>query len=467
MNKELLLEIINNNDEREWVEFKTNYPAEKHAQDIGEYISALSNSATLHKQNYAYMIWGVENNTRKILGTDFKYDLDINGSEVFKHYLARNLEPRISFKFEEVYIDDKRLVALIIPATKDVITEFNHERFIRIGSSKEKLKKFPKYEAELWAELSGSNDITNIESRRTHLTFQILKNYLSTHNYHYNDSTFEENLGLRTKNGEYNLMAELLADENDIVINVATFATNDKTEYLKRNEFGGKCLLLAMEQAKNYIEAINQIYVDTKVRPRKEKPMFNMDAFKEAWYNACVHYKWSEANNPGIYVYVDRLEIESFGGIPSDLSKRQFLLGVSKPVNKRLFEIFKTCGFVEESGHGVPTVTKAYGDESYIFDGKFIKVVIPFDRSGFTNTTQEIDNTTQKTTQEHESTTQKTTQERLIELLKANPNLSRSDLATLLKLSEDGVKYQIKKLKDKGIIKRVGPDKGGYWEVIE
>ena len=467
MNKELLLEIINNNDEREWVEFKTNYPAEKHAQDIGEYISALSNSATLHKQNYAYMIWGVENNTRKILGTDFNYDLDINGSEVFKHYLARNLEPRISFKFEEVYIDDKRLVALIIPATKDVITEFNHERFIRIGSSKEKLKKFPKYEAELWAELSGSNDITNIESRRTHLTFQILKNYLSTHNYHYNDSTFEENLGLRTKNGEYNLMAELLADENDIVINVATFATNDKTEYLKRNEFGGKCLLLAMEQAKNYIEAINQIYVDTKVRPRKEKPMFNMDAFKEAWYNACIHYKWSEANNPGIYVYVDRLEIESFGGIPSDLSKRQFLLGVSKPVNKRLFEIFKTCGFVEESGHGVPTVTKAYGDESYIFDGKFIKVVIPFDRSGFTNTTQEIDNTTQKTTQGHESTTQKTTQERLIELLKANPNLSRSDLATLLKLSEDGVKYQIKKLKDKGIIKRVGPDKGGYWEVIE
>lgn len=117
------------------------------------------------------MIWGVENNTRKILGTDFKYDLDINGSEVFKHYLARNLEPHISFKFEEIYIGNDRLVCLTIPAAKDVITEFNHERFIRIGSSKEKLKKFPKYEAELWAELSGSNDITNIESRRTHLTF--------------------------------------------------------------------------------------------------------------------------------------------------------------------------------------------------------------------------------------------------------------------------------------------------------
>lgn len=82
-------------------------------------------------------------------------------------------------------------------------------------------------------------------------------------------------------------------------------------------------------------------YVDTKVRLRKEKPMFNMDAFKAAWYNACVHYKWSEANNPGIYVFTDRLEIESFGGIPSVLSKRQFLLGVSNQLIKDYLKYLK------------------------------------------------------------------------------------------------------------------------------
>ena len=162
--------------------------------------------------------------------------------------------------------------------------------YVRDGSvcrplTAEEIKK--RYEATLnIVEL----DITEIESNKKNFTFQILKNYLSSNNYHYNDSTFETNLGLRTKNGSYNLLAEILADKNDIVVNVATFATTDKTEYLKRNEFGGKCLLLAMEQAKNYIEAINQVYVDTTVRPRREKPMFNMDAFKEAWYNACVHY---------------------------------------------------------------------------------------------------------------------------------------------------------------------------------
>ena len=469
MNKETLLELIDNSDECEWIEFKTNYPADKYYMDIGEYISALSNSAALHKQTFAYMIWGVENNTKKIIGTLFNYDIEINGSEVFKHYLARNLDPHISFKFEEIYIGKSRIVCLTIPSSKEIITEFDHERFIRIGSSKERLRKYPKIEAELWAELSGTNDIANIESRRNNLTFQILKNYLSTHNYHYNDSTFLDNLGFKTKSGNYNLLAELLADNNDIVINVATFATNDKTEYLKRNEFGGKCLLLAMEQAKNYIESINQIYVDTTIRPRKEKPMINMDAFKEAWYNACVHYKWSEANNPGIYVYSDRLEIESFGGIPVDLSKKQFLQGVSKPVNKRLFEIFKTCGFAEESGHGVPTVTKAYGNDSYIFDGKFIKVVIPFNISNKSKTTKEttkeIINTTQETTKEIINTTQETTQEKIINLLRANALLTRKDLSIILKLSEDGIQYHLNQLKKKGIIEHKGSTKSGYWLV--
>ena len=333
--------------------------------------------------------------------------------------------------------------------------------YVRDGSvcrplTPEEIKK--RYEATL---NMVEPDITEIESNKKNFTFQILKNYLSSNNYHYNDSTFETNLCLRTKNGSYNLLAEILADKNDIVVNVATFATTDKTEYLKRNEFGGKCLLLAMEQAKNYIEAINQVYVDTTVRPRREKPMFNMDAFKEAWYNACVHYKWTKANNPGIYVYSDRLEIESFGGIPKDLTKEQFLKGTSKPVNKKLFDIFKTCGFVEESGHGVPTVTKAYGVESYIFEGQFIKVVIPFDRTGF------FGSTTQETTQEIINTTQETTQEKIVMLLKSNPNLTRKDLSLVLKLSEDGIKYHLNQLKKKGIIEHHGATKAGYWIVKE
>ena len=76
-----------------------------------------------------------------------------------------------------------------------------------------------------------------------------------------------------------------------------------------------------------------------------------------------MHNKWSESNHSGIYVYRNRLEIESFCGIPSLLTKEQFLRGKSEPVNKQLFDLFRACNFAEESGHGVPSVVKVYGED--------------------------------------------------------------------------------------------------------
>jgi ATP-dependent DNA helicase RecG len=54
-----------------------------------------------------------------------------------------------------------------------------------------------------------------------------------------------------------------------------------------------------------------------------------------------------------------------------------------------------------------------------------------------------------------------------LEQIKANPYISREELAELCGLTSDGIKYNIRKLREKGIIKRVGPDKGGHWEVVE
>ena len=298
-------------------------------------------------------------------------------------------------------------------------------------------------------------DITTIPSTRNNLTFQILKNYLLSNGIHVIDETFEDNFHLKTLDGKYNYLAEILADKNDIVINVAVFASTDKTQYLRREEFGGKCLLLAMEQAKNYINSINQTYVDVSSTPRKEKKMFNTDAFEQAWINACVHNKWSESDHPGIYVYSDRLEIESFGGIPKVLTKEQFLKGKSEPVNKKLFDIFRQCHFAEESGHGVPSVVGVYGEKAYEFSENFITVCIPFNREGFHETTS-------KTTKKHPEIIRK----EIITLLKSNPYLSRVDLAMAIGITEGSARHHLNKLKESGIIVHRGSDKGGYWEII-
>ncbi len=61
--------------------------------------------------------------------------------------------------------------------------------------------------------------------------------------------------------------------------------------------------------------------------------------------------------------------------------------------------------------------------------------------------------------------TQKTTQ-KILEELQKNPAQSRKELAMAVGLSEDGVKYHLGNLKRSGRIRRVGPDRGGRWEIV-
>lgn len=72
------------------------------------------------------------------------------------------------------------------------------------------------------------------------------------------------------------------------------------------------------------------------------------------------------------------------------------------------------------------------------------------------------ENTTRKTTLKKENTTQK-----ILEILKNNPHATRKELAALIGITADGIKWNIEKLKKEGKIRRIGPDKGGKWEAIE
>jgi len=66
--------------------------------------------------------------------------------------------------------------------------------------------------------------------------------------------------------------------------------------------------------------------------------------------------------------------------------------------------------------------------------------------------------------------TQKTrekTREKILSILKATPYITINELARIVEISQKGVEWQITKLKKEDRIKRIGPDKGGHWEVIK
>ena len=84
-------------------------------------------------------------------------------------------------------------------------------------------------------------------------------------------------------------------------------------------------------------------------------------------------------------------------------------------------------------------------------------------------TTQTEQGTTQTTTQNAtQITAHKLTevQQKIVNALISNPSASRKQLATLIgDITEDGIKYHLKKLQQTGVIARIGADNSGYWEV--
>lgn len=148
--KDKVLELCSYSDEQEWFEFKENW---FQPETLGEYVSALSNAAAFHNKEMAYFIWGINDKTHEIVGTSFNQYCEFN-KEPYQNFLARNLSPSINF-FEEIEIDGKRLVALLIPSAEEIPTAFREKRYIRIGSSKRNIKDYPKREVQLFKILNG------------------------------------------------------------------------------------------------------------------------------------------------------------------------------------------------------------------------------------------------------------------------------------------------------------------------
>ncbi|MBP3570271.1 MAG: putative DNA binding domain-containing protein [Lachnospiraceae bacterium] len=149
--KERYLQLVENlramPSETEWLEFKEN---NSNLQEIGEYISALSNSAAILHREKAYFLWGINDKTHEIVGTKFSPKEEKKGNQELENWLLGLLSPRINFEFIELDTDKGMVVILEITAANLRPVSFSGEEYIRIGSYKKKLKEFPEKERKLW-----------------------------------------------------------------------------------------------------------------------------------------------------------------------------------------------------------------------------------------------------------------------------------------------------------------------------
>jgi ATP-dependent DNA helicase RecG len=144
--EELLGTLRAEKTELQWLEFKSNIfnqGASITPEAIGEYISALSNGACIANKDFGYLILGIENITHKIVGTNFRASSQQQGNQVFELWLRNLVTPKINFQIYEFDLEDKHLALFKIPSAKGEPTCFKGEAWIRIDSSKTKLKNYP------------------------------------------------------------------------------------------------------------------------------------------------------------------------------------------------------------------------------------------------------------------------------------------------------------------------------------
>ena len=135
--------------EHELVEFKHNFHS---ANEIGEDLSALANSACLQNIEQAYLVFGVEDVTHHIRDTSFDpYKKKAKGNEDLIPWLSRMFTPKLAFRFENITMPTgEHVVLCTIPAANQFPIAFMNVAYIRIGSTTKKLADYPDEQAKIW-----------------------------------------------------------------------------------------------------------------------------------------------------------------------------------------------------------------------------------------------------------------------------------------------------------------------------
>ena len=285
--------------------------------------------------------------------------------------------------------------------------------------------------------------------------------------------------------------------------------------YKVANLMFGRCSLpKALYSVLDKMKVENTIYTKIMYPNRKEREKIDFVALREAVVNAIVHNDYSNGASPKFEFFSDRLEIVSAGGLPYGFNEEDFYNGLSSPRNKEIMRVFRDLGIVEHLGSGIPRIMEKYDIEPFEITENFIKIVFKYevhsdlaeedsDTVKDTDELADLDSDTAKDTvkdtdeladlgSDTAKDTVKDTDEladlggdtakdtvKGIKMEKLTPvqvvilkEISVDRFITIPELSEKAqinirnTKNNISKLKVKGLLKRIGSDKSGYWEVV-
>lgn len=364
----LIQQLTSLPSETEWLEFKhNNFDPAMIASDI----SALANSAAYRGKDKAYMIWGVNNETHEILGTDYnRFSKLVNNQEI-ESWLKNTLSKNADFDFFDTDFEGRKLVVLIIQKAIAQPVTFKKDSYIRIGSYTKPLKDYPSMEAQLWDKLR----LTNFEklAAKTDLQkddiFKLLDFacYFDLQNItlpsnqdgilHY---VLEDEIVIKQDNGLYTitnlgaiLFAKKIVDFPTVArkaIRVVQYEDDTKLKILKEYN-GTKGYAVGFEGLMGFLEALlpsEEVITETV---RKTITKYPMIALREIIANALIHQDFTvSGSSPLVEIFQSRIEVTNPGIPLVDINR--FIDNPPKSRNETLSSLMRRLKMCEELGSG-------------------------------------------------------------------------------------------------------------------
>jgi ATP-dependent DNA helicase RecG len=368
----LLTELRSHSHETEWIEFKQN---NADPQEIGEYLSALSNAAALHRQETAYIVWGIENGTHNVVGPTFKPRRAKKGNEELENWLLRLLDPRIDMKIHEFQENGLDVVIFEIQPADRTPVAFSGTEYIRVGSLKKKLKEYPEKERALWA-LFSETPFEKGTARRDASSSDVLRliDYPACFEL-LNQPLPDNRAGILEQLRREKVIDERGDDRFDITNVGAILFAKDLSEFDRlsrkalrviqykdrnrvetlREQAGTKGYAIGFEGAIGYINNLLPQNEQIEQALRRTVPVYPEIAVRELVANALIHQDFSmTGTGPMVEIFSDRIEVTNPGTPLIDTLR--FIDEPPQSRNEVLAALMRRMNICEERGSGVDKV---------------------------------------------------------------------------------------------------------------
>lgn len=355
--------------ETEWVEFKVN---NSKPETIGQNISALANSATLHSKEKAYLVFGIDDKTHAVVGTTFNPHKKKIGNEELENWLGVKLDPRINlvlYHFE--YVPGTALALIEIDAAIGYPVSFEGEKYIRVGSYTKPMHAHRGKEKALWAKLENkvfehgiAKDSLSISEILTLIDyaagFRRLSIPLPASPQGIVDKLLDEAIIVKLR-GQYaitNLGAMLLATNigefdglKRKALRVIVYKGKDKRETVSEQK-GVKGYAVGLDNVVKYVLdniPSKEVLVNATLTRQYAYPP---TAIREMIANALIHQDFTIGGaGPMIEIFENRMEISNPGAPLIDIAR--IIDHSPRSRNEALAGIMARMGLCEERGSGV------------------------------------------------------------------------------------------------------------------